>query len=49
MRQGAQDWCIGITQKDGMGRDVGGGVEDGEHMYTHGLSMSMYGKITTIL
>ena len=29
----------------------GGGrrVEDGEHMYTHGWFLSMYGKTTTIL
>ena len=25
MRQGAQGWCTGMTQKDGMGREVGGG------------------------
>jgi len=24
MRQGAQGWCTGMTQRDGMGRDVGG-------------------------
>ena len=23
--QGAQGWCTGMTQRDGMGRDVGGG------------------------
>ena len=27
----------------------GRGVQDGEHMYTHGWFMSMYGKNTTIL
>ena len=47
MRQGAQDWCTGMTQRDGMGREVG--VQDEEHMYTHGLFMSMYGKTTTIM
>ena len=25
------------------------GVQDGEHVYTHGRFMSMYGKINTIL
>ena len=30
--------------RDGVGREVGGGVQDGEHMYTHGRFMSMYGK-----
>ena len=44
MRQGAQGQCTGMTLRDGMGREVGGGVQDGEHMYTHGWFMSMYGK-----
>ena len=26
------------------GEGGGGGVQDGEHMYTHGRFMSMYGK-----
>ena len=24
MKQGAQGWCTGMTQRDGMGREVGG-------------------------
>ena len=44
MRQGAQGWCTGMTQMDGMGREVGGRIQDGEHVYTHGWFMSMYGK-----
>ena len=44
MRQGAQGRCTGMTQKDGMGREVGGGVQDGEHVYTRGRFMSIYGK-----
>ena len=32
-----------------MGSEVGGGVQDGEHMYTHGRCMLMYGKTNTIL
>ena len=44
MRQGAQDWCTGKTQRDGMERKVGGSVQDGEHMYTRGGFMSVYGK-----
>ena len=36
MRQGAQGWYTGMIQRDGMEREVGGGVQDGEHMYTHG-------------
>ena len=31
-RQGAQGWCTGMTQRDGMGREA----QDGEYMYTHG-------------
>ena len=48
MGQGARGWYTGMTQRDGMGKDVGGGVQDGEHMYIHGRFMSMYGKTTTI-
>ena len=42
-------WCTGMTQRDGTGREVGGGVQDGEHVYTHGRLMLMYGKTNTIL
>ena len=34
---------------DGMRREVGGGVQDGEHVYIHGRYMLMYGKTNTIL
>ena len=44
MRQGAQGWCTGMTQRDGKGRRVGRGVQDGEHMYTRGRFISMCGK-----
>ena len=44
MRQGAQGWCTGMTLRDGMGKEVGGGVQDGEHVYTRGGFMLMYGK-----
>ena len=30
------------------GERGGSGVQDGEHMYTHGGFMSMYGKTNTI-
>ena len=26
----------GMTLREGLGREVGGGVQDVEHMYTHG-------------
>ena len=29
--------------------EAGSGVQDGGHMYTHGLFMLMYGKTTTML
>ena len=38
-----------MTQRVGMGREVGGGVQDWEHMYTRGRFMLMYGKTKTIL
>ena len=48
-----------MTQRDGTGREVGGdrmgiggwevGVQDGEHVYTCGRFMLMYGKTNTIL
>ena len=45
--------CLGMVHGDdpeGWDRKGGGkGVQDGEHMYTHGGFMSMYGKATTIL
>ena len=31
------------------GREMGGGFGMGDHKYTHGRFMSMYGKTTTIL
>ena len=40
----AQGWCTGMILRDGMGREVGRGVQDGEPMYTHGWFMSVYGK-----
>ena len=32
-----------------MEREVGGGVQDREHMYTYGGFMLMYGKTSAIL
>ena len=39
----AWDWCTETTQRDGMGREVRR-VQNGEHMYTPGGFMSIYGK-----
>ena len=46
--------CSGLVHwddPDGWDGEGGGwgGVQDGEHIYTHGRFMSMYGKTTTIL
>ena len=30
--QEAWGWCTGMPQRDGMRREVGGGVQDGEHV-----------------
>ena len=49
MIQDALGWCTGMTQRDGMGREVGGGVQGGEHMYTHGGFKLRYGKTNTML
>ena len=40
---------LGMTLRDVMGREVGGGVHVWEHMYTCGGVMSMYGKTNTVL
>ena len=36
----AWGWCTGMTPRDGMGREV----QDGGHLYTHGLFIRMYDK-----
>ena len=45
--------CSGLVHWDDpegwYGKGVGRGVQDGEHMYTHGRFMLMYGKTNTIL
>ena len=45
--------CSGLVRWDdpeGWDEEGGGrGIQDGEHMYTHGRSMSMYGRATIIL
>ena len=45
--------CLGLVHLDdpeGRYREGGGrGVQDGEHLYTHGGFMLMYGKTNTVL
>ena len=47
--QDAWGWCTGMTQRDGMGREVGGGFRMGTTCYTYGGFIFMYGKTNTIL
>ena len=45
--------CLGLVHWDdperGLGREVGGGVQDWEHVYTRHRVMFMYGKTNTVL
>ena len=45
MIQDAQGWCTWMTQRDGMGREVGGLFRIGN---THGGFKSMYGQTNTM-
>ena len=40
---------MGMTQRDVVGREVGGRVDVWDRMYTRGGFMSMYGKTNTVL
>ena len=49
---GAQGWCTGKTQRDGIGREAGGGVQDGERLIpckSMADSCQCVAKTTTIL
>ena len=45
----AQTWCTGKTQKDGMGREAGGGIGMGNTCKSMADSCQCMGKTTTIL
>ena len=45
----AQDWCTGKTQRDGMGREVGGGIGMGNTCKSIADSCQCMAKTTTIL
>ena len=49
MRQGAQGWCTGVTLRDGMGREVGGGFRMGNICIPMADSCQCMAKTTTIL
>ena len=45
----AQGWCTGMTQRDGMGREVGGGFRMGNTCKSMADSCQSMSKTTTIL
>ena len=48
MKQGTQSQCCGTTQRDGVGREVGGGVQDGEtQVYPWLIHVNVWQKNTT--
>ena len=49
MRQGAQGWCMGMTLRDGMGRDMGGGFKMGNTCTPMAESCQCMAKTTTKL
>ena len=40
----AQGWCTGMTQKDGMGREAGGGSGWGAHLHPWQIHVSVWQK-----
>ena len=46
---GAQGWCTGKTQRDGIEREVGGGIRMGSTCKSMADSCQCIAKITTIL
>ena len=45
----AQGWCTGMTQRYGMEREVGGGVQDEDTLKSMADSCQYMAKTTTIL
>ena len=48
MIQGAQGWCTGMTQRDGMGRELGGGSGWGAHVHPWQIHVNVW-QTNTIL
>ena len=46
---GAQGWCTGMAQRDGKGREVGGGIKMGNTCKSMADSCQCMAKTTTIL
>ena len=49
VRQGTQRWCTGMTLRDAMGREVGGGFRMGDTCTPMADSYQYTAKTTTIL
>ena len=43
-RHGARGWCTGTTQRDGMGREVGGGSGWGTHVHPWLIHVNVWQK-----
>ena len=43
-REGAQGWCTGMTQRGGMGREVGGGSGWGTHVHLWMTHVNLWQK-----
>ena len=48
-RESAQGWCTGVTQRDGKGKEVGGGVRVRNTCTSMADSCQCMAKTTTIL
>ena len=48
-REGAQGWCTGMTQRDGMGERWEGGSGWGTHVHPWRIHINVWQKTTTIL
>ena len=42
MRQGARGWCTGMTQRDGMGKEVRGGSGWGTNVHPWGIHVKVW-------
>ena len=45
MKQGTQSQCTGTTQRDGMGREVGGGFRKGPHVHLGLIHVNVWQKL----
>ena len=42
MMQDARDWCTGMTHRDGMGREYGGGSGWGTHVHPWQIQVNVW-------